>query len=340
MTVSTKELEAFGQYGRTAELKVALEENLFVKTEIYYEFRHRVFGVVEDREAHLKAGRKEQKGVALIGPAGSGKSRIAEEVINEYHALAEASGGREFGCRIISVIVPGRATVRETLVAILKTLGYEATGGIREEDTLANTVMKQLKEHRVAAIHLDEVQDSGRFKTSDSVEAFAKRFRNFTQDKEWPVCLLMTATLEGKAMINHDPTLTRRLRLIEIKPITFKESGQQLRSTVKQLLADAKINDADSLVDEDEFIKILIHAAVGRFGIAVEMAIEAIGECVDDGRDEIEMGYFADAYALRNDCDEELNPFVSESWSTIDTGKAMQRYQAETQQRRRRVKTT
>lgn len=339
MAVSSEDLESFAQYGKTAELLVDLEENLFVKTEAYFGFRDRVFRVLEQREARLKRGRKEQKVAAMIGAAGSGKSRIAEEVINEYHALTEASGGRDFGCRIISVIVPGRATVIETLTAILKALGYKAKGEIRKEDTLANTVMTHLKEHRVAAVHLDEVQDSGRFKTSDSIEAFAKRFRNITQDKEWPVCLLMTATLEGEAMINHDSTLTRRLRPIEIKPISFKESGEELRGAVKSLLTHAKIKDIDNLVDEDEFIKILIHAAVGRFGVAVEMTIEAIGECVDDGSDVIEMGYFADAYAFRNDCDEELNPFVSENWGAIDTGKALQRYQVETQQRRRRAKT-
>jgi hypothetical protein len=183
MSVSAEDLEAFARFGKTAKLLVALESNFFVKTEAYVGFRERVFRVVEGREERLKAGRKEQKGAALIGPAGSGKSRIAEEVINEYHALAEASGGREFGFRIISVIVPGRATVVETLTAILKVLGYKAKGEIRKEDTLASTVMTHLKEHGVAAIHLDEVQDSGRFKTSDSIEAFSKRFRNFTQDK-------------------------------------------------------------------------------------------------------------------------------------------------------------
>lgn len=338
MSVSPEALKAFARFGKAAELLVELEDNLFVKTDEYFSFQKLVFRIVEAREARLKKGRKEQKIAVMIGAAGSGKSRIAEEVINEYHALAEASGGREFGSRIISVIIPGRATVRETLVAILKVLEYEAKGAIREEDTLANTVMTHLKEHRVAAIHLDEAQDCGRFKTSDSVEAFTKRFRNFTQHKVWPVCLLMTATLEAKAMINHEETLTRRLRPIEIKPITFKKSCQQLRSALKQLLMDAKIDDPDKLFDEDEFIKILIHAAVGRFGVAMEMTIEAIGECVEDGSNEIEMGYFADAYAFRNDCDEELNPFVADDWSTIDTGKALQRYHARTQQRRRRTK--
>lgn len=138
------------------------------------------------------------------------------------------------------------------------------------------------------------------------------------------------------------PLLKRAGREFECRnyeQTTLKGSGVQLRIALKRLLADAKIRDTGRLIDEGEFIETLIHAAVGRLGVAIEIAIEAIGECVDDGSDEIDMGYFADAYAFRNDCDEELNPFVSDNWSTIDTGKAPQRYQAETQQRRSRPKT-
>ena len=96
------------------------------------------------REVRLQSGKTEQKGAALIRAAGCGKSRTATEVISEYHALAEASGDRDFGHRIVSIVVTGRASVGETL-----------------------------KEVKIAAIHLDEAQDVGRFKTSDSTQAFA-----------------------------------------------------------------------------------------------------------------------------------------------------------------------
>ncbi|PZX12828.1 TniB protein [Palleronia aestuarii] len=335
MTISDQDLAAFHQYGRTAAKLVSLERR-FVKTDAYREFRKRVISVLEAREARLKAGKMEQKGAALIGPAGSGKSRIAEEVIAEYHALAEASGGREFGFRIVSVIVPGRATVKETLKEILRALGYPVKTS-RDEDYLTQLLVHQLKMQRIAGIHLDEVQDSGRFKTSDSIEAFSKRFRNLTQDKEWPICLIMTSTLEGRAMINHDPTLTRRLRPMELKPMTYKTDGLLLRSSVEDLLIDASL-DHDGLLEQNEFIKILIHASAARFGVALEIAIEAIGECLEDGSDVIDMGHFADAYSLRTDSDEELNPFVVENWSTVDTGKVLQRYEEEYRHRRRRSK--
>ncbi|KZY25698.1 MULTISPECIES: TniB family NTP-binding protein [Roseobacteraceae] len=314
----------YAQQNEIADRIVALEDH-FEKTDVYWGFRKRVFGVLAQREARLRAGKTEQKGAALIGPAGSGKSRLAKEIIAEHHALAEDADDRQFGCRILSVIVPGRATVKETLTAILSELKVPVHTR-RDDDYLARLVMEYFKECGIAGLHLDEVQDSGRYKTSDSIEVFIKRFRNMMQHSEWPICIILTATPEGRAMINHDPTLTRRLRPIEMKPMTFASDGALLRKTMIKLFEDAGVRDA-GILQIDEFIKILIHASVGRFGVAVEMTIEAIGECLEDDNDEIDMSYFADAYALRMGCDEELNPFVSEHWKQIDTLEALQRYE-------------
>ncbi len=334
--VSQADLEAYDRGNQIADQVVALEAH-FEQTEIYEEFRNRVFGVLAAREARLRAGKSELKGAALIGPAGAGKSRIAEEVIAEYHALSEAAGDRQYGTRILSVIVPGRATVKETLKEILRALGYPIKSS-RDEDYLGRLVAEQFKACGIAALHLDEVQDSGRYKTNDSMEVFLKRFRNMMQDRVWPVCLIMTATPEGRHMINHDATFTRRLRPIEIKPVTFAKDGSAIRSALVQLFRKAGVKDS-GILSIDEFIKILLHASAGRFGVAMEMSIEAIGECLSDENDEIDMAYFADAYALRMGCDDEMNPFVSEHWRTIDTLSALQRYEEDRQKRRRKTKS-
>lgn len=335
--ISEMALADYKQANANASNAVALE-SYFEKTEVYWEFRNRVFNVLALREARLRAGKSELKGAILIGPSGAGKSRIADEIIAEYHALTKAVGDRQFGSRILSVIVPGRATVKETLDAILQALGYPAKGR-RDEEYLGKVVGAYFKECQIAALHLDEVQDSGRYKTNDSMEVFLKRFRNMMQDPSWPVCLIMTATPEARHLINHDPTFTRRMRPIEIKPMTFVRDGSIIRKTLLQLFHDAAKSDAGILA-HDEFVKILIHAAAGRFGVAIEMAIEAIGECQANQDDEIDMSHFADAYALRMSCDEELNPFVAENWKTIDTLTALQRFEEDRQQKRHRAKAT
>lgn len=331
--VNAAALQAFNAMSAIEAQLVRLEDR-FEKTPTYDQFRLRVFRILASREARMVAGGGELKGAMLIGPAGAGKSRIVKEIINEHNALTTHAGDWKFGTRILSVVVPGRSTVKETLKAILRELGHPARGR-RDEDYLSSLVMTYLKDCEIAAIHLDEVQDSGRYKTKDSVDAFLKIFRNMMQHKEWPVCLIMTATPEARQLINSDRTIQRRLKPMEMRAMTFEDDGQSLRKTLKHLFDDADLADPGILLI-DEFIKILIHASAGRFGVAVEMTIEAVGECLADACGEIDMGHFADAYEMRMDCDEELNPFVSENWLVIDTLTALQRYEEERQVKRRR----
>jgi hypothetical protein len=206
-----------------ADLTTSLSAEFF-PTAPFRDFQARVFGVLEEREARLKAGLTEQKGAALLGPAGTGKSRMAEKVISNFEAVAESTGGREFGSRIVSTIVPGRASIKDTLREILRQIGYPCES-TRDEDYLTQRVIAQFEGQRVAALHLDEVQDSGRYATSDSTRMFSKKFRNLMQHRRWPVCLILTATLEGREFINHDQTLTRRLRPIEILPELWLNLG-------------------------------------------------------------------------------------------------------------------
>ncbi len=235
--VSAEALEAFTAKSALAARLVRLEER-FEKTATYRLFRERVFEILADREARMAEGKSNLKGAMLIGPAGAGKSRIVEEIIKEHRALTKHVGNWQYGTRILSVVVPGRSTVKEALNAILKALGHPAKGR-RDEEYLTGLVMTYLKLCGVAAVHLDEVQDSGRYKTKDSIDAFLKVFRNMTQDKDWPVCLIMTATPEATDLLNGDKTLLRRIKPMEMRTMTFSDDGQALRNSLKQRFEDA-----------------------------------------------------------------------------------------------------
>ena len=125
--VSADALRDFNAMGALEVQLVRLEER-FEKTATYHQFRERVFRILASREARMRKGKSELKGAVLIGPAGAGKSRIAEEIIKEHNALSKRAGDWQYGTKILSVVVPGRSTVKETLNAILRALGHPARG--------------------------------------------------------------------------------------------------------------------------------------------------------------------------------------------------------------------
>lgn len=195
----------------------------------------------------------------------------------------------------------------------------------RDEDYLVQMIMDIMKQQRVAGLHLDEVQDAGRHTTVETMKVFAKRFRNMMQDSEWPVCLILSATLEGREFINHDATLTRRLHPIEILPMTLASDGRVLRDAVAALLEKAGIADSLGLFAEDDFMKVLLHAAAYRFGVAIEMTINAICDAVAEGDSDINLDHFAGAYYFKTNSDDDMNPFMTPHWQGIDTTKALDR---------------
>jgi len=74
---------------------------------------------------------------------------------------------------------------------------------------------------------------------------------------------------------------------------------------------------------------IMMHAAAYRFGLAVEITIEAFSEAMDMGHAQVKLDHFAEAYYVRTNCDDELNPFLSVHWRGIDTTRAMDRFYEE-----------
>lgn len=211
--------------------------------------------------------------------------------------------------------------------------------GNRDERYLFSMVAEKLEQHKIAALHLDEVQDTGRYLTSESMKHFSVRMRNFMQKKRWPVCVIVTGTEEAKTIINQDRTFQRRLRTIEVQPMTVENEGLIMQRAIKGMLNDNELSD-DGLLDEKEFLKILMHAAAYRFGMAIETAVEAIGLAKFEQESQITIDHFAEAYFVRMNCDDEMNPFIARMWKSIDTTKAMERYILEQTKQRKKLPRT
>ena len=330
---STIDAEKFAALRSKARSKIDLETEFF-ETEDFKKFRDRIFKVLVEREERLSRGYTELRGAALIGPPGIGKTRMVKRIAAEFKEVVDATGGLKYGSLIWSVTVPSRATVRETCELILHDLGYPISAR-RDEGYLVSLVVEKLQQKGIAALHLDEVQDSGRYVTSDSMKHFTGRFRNFMQKGAWPVSVIITGTMEAKTIINQDGTLLRRVKPIEVLPMAFGKDGPLVKRSIKELLEKAGLED-DGLLDESEFIKILMHASAQRFGMAIELFIGAIGIAKKYESQRLGIEHFAEEYYERMNCDDALNPFLSHDWRSIDTTIAMDRHIKESRQTRRK----
>ena len=96
-----------------------------------------------------------------------------------------------------------------------------------------------------------------------------------------------------------------------------------------KLLAGSGLTD-EGLFSLAEFMPLMMHAAAYRFGLAVEITIEALSEALEMGDARVTLDHFAEAYYVRTNSDDELNPFLSEHWRGIDTSRAMDRFYQDT----------
>ncbi|SLN71972.1 hypothetical protein ROJ8625_03760 [Roseivivax jejudonensis] len=300
--------------------------SLFFPTDDYREVMKKVFQVLQAREASMALGRMVATGVVVVGPSGAGKSRLIEEVVKDYETFACGGVAQKFGTNIVTSVVPGKASIKAMLERLLRDLGYPIQRNLSENE-LQSRLVFQLKEQRIAALHLDEVQDVGRHRTDDSYDRFTKKFRNLMQDQDWPVCLILSATPEVKTFINHDRTLTRRLLAHEMNSPKMKDSGT-LRCATNTLLAEAGLRDV-GLLSFDGFFEILRHAACDCFGQSIHLTIQAMGLAKEQGAELIDADHFAEAYSIETNCADDHNPFIVQEWHLIDTRKAMERARRE-----------
>ncbi|WP_179381607.1 hypothetical protein [Jannaschia marina] len=100
----------------------------FVPTPTFKKFFARLFYVPELRGDRMKIGSGGIKGLALIDPPGTGRTRMFRMTANLYAESVEALDGRQFGSKGVTVTVPNRASVEAMCCEILRQLGYPITG--------------------------------------------------------------------------------------------------------------------------------------------------------------------------------------------------------------------
>ena len=293
-----------------------------MRTKRYDRILEEILVVHEQRKAAAKAGTlRKARGLALLAPTGSGKTRTLDELFLEIETL-NGKSGRPSDRLILSVKVKTPANLKSVGISILRELGCVGleTPKLRGSDSASEiweVIHWQLHQQGIEILHLDEAQDLLECANVLQRRAVLSTLKTLTQNDPWPVCLVLSGTENLQVLLNEDPQLARRLNVMGIPALAYATDHKILTQFVEEsgLKTDG--------LDADAFLPRLIAASANRFGIFLELVIGAIFDADLAGSSKVELRHFAAAFERRTDCNFSENPFIAEDWHKIDVWKLL-----------------
>ncbi|WP_341987773.1 TniB family NTP-binding protein [Azorhizobium sp. AG788] len=285
--------------------------------------------VQDARESGNLVGRlAEARPLMVLGESGSGKTRSLTRIFRRRQEF-EGYGDRSVDCPLLSVDVPSPCTMRMLGMATLQAAGYPVTRELREAEVW-QIVPAVLKQRGVYFLHFDEVGHVLQCHNPIEIQKVRNTFKSLMQSKDWPVWLILSGTPDIAALTQDpaDEQVWRRALPLYIEDIDLKKDAKLVRDAMLGLGQDKGELDVP-LFSDDSLIARLIHAAINRFGIVIELIQDAVENALHGGAKRLEVRHFAEAYKRRTGCDPDSNVFTQDIWEKIDPRLALRRRDGE-----------
>ncbi|KLK93103.1 hypothetical protein AA309_11125 [Microvirga vignae] len=266
---------------------------------------------------------QETRGIIVTGATGAGKSTLLKRLLSEHPAFP-GFGVKGAECRILSVKVPSPATLKSLGLEILKATGWN-TRTNRPEWAIWNDVHHRLIALGITVLHLDEAQNVGLNRSTDAIKQICANWTSLLQQPN-PIVLILSGVEELLDLTRTDGQTFRRFRKIHLGPISAAADAKRMSKIVSDY---AKLAGIVPPSEEGDLIARLIHAAQSQFGVAIEIAIDAIEQALFDeqtlsdeqalppGDTQLSVSHFAAAYARREGCEIKDNVFLARNWASI-----------------------
>ena len=260
----------------------------------------------------LSGAKFDAHGLLVTGKSRVGKTRELDRLIKKFNASETLMPDDRPG-RIISCSLWGRTTWKDLGKSTLEALGYPADGK-RSQAYIWGRVLEEAKRMGVIGIHFDECQHMFT-DTGDAVNRVVlDSFKALLKEPKWPMILILSGVPSlAKHIEKENPSEDRRQLRYLLRPIHFEminpsQDIEELNSLAYSYADKAEIC-FDPLSNED-FFKRLIHACAYRWGLVIEMLIEAFTICVRSGEDTISMDHFVGAFSHIYGLPAGYSPFV------------------------------
>ena len=165
-------------------------------------------------------------------------------------------------------------------------------------------------------MHVDEVSKLTENAHDDDRKRIVNNFKALINNPDWPVVLVLSGVPSLGPVLRKDQQLARRLRWIELEPLSSPEDNLTLAKFAKALCSAAGIAPLHGF--DTTVAARLVHGACNQLGLAAEMCVEAVENAVDANHASLDISHFAAMFAGRTGCDALRNPFVTADWMQTD----------------------
>ena len=289
------------------------------------------FSRFSDRQLKQSTRANETRCLALTGESGAGKSSLLERLFAKHPALTNFGVEGEL-CPLISVSAPAPSTLGGLGREVLHALGYPIARS-SDRNVIWEYVRRHLKESRVVALHIDEFQNVTETASKPEVAQILGTLKTLMNSRDWPVALILSGLPSANDVLRMDTQVRRRCRFRRL-PSLSPDDIEMVEGLIAGFAGKASL----SVTTHDDLAARLIHAANDQLGVTIELVIEAVrsaldaadnapsysragrrGKPIKEAVRTLDIHNFADAYAARNGCEAEHNPFVVQNWADVDT---------------------
>lgn len=251
---------------------------------------------VTDYYTKASIGREfEARGVLVVADSRQGKTKELQRLIDDFNeASVTMPDGRP--AKIIRCMLSGKVTWKDLGLKILDELGYSLKGR-HSQTQIWGMVVKYAELQGVVGIHFDECQHVFTEQGDRTNQQFLDSFKTLLKDPRWPLMLILSGIPSLAMQIAQEEQLTRLLRVIQFKPIDLTQQ-EDMDEMVQLTFSYAEKAGLDfGPLATTDFIERLAFTCCDRWGLVIEMLIEAFTSAVVQGNAVCSVDHFMGAYA-------------------------------------------
>lgn len=225
---------------------------------------------------------------------------------------------------LIAVKAPSPCTLRVLGSTIARAMGLPACDHLKENEVWDHLI-ENVPTRNVRFVHIDEFQHVMENRNVVDIAKIRNAMKRLVQTPEHPVWLLITGMPEVGVVFEGDTQLWRRKSYVLFEELTF-ERDAGLCLAMLEFFASARANLHLEEMAIPENIHRLMHAALFRLGIAIDIVVKAIRVALKAGSAELKLEHFATAYRAFAGCPDKANPFrVSGDFTQVEVDKYLTR---------------